>query len=295
MTTFTAWLPLLICTLIPILCVLAVKKQIIKTTRRYAQLEVGFLALVTSVIVVWILWRAFFIYEPPSPNWKKEALETNTALIFGFGFEEVDLDDLLPEEKVCVIYQDLHGKTVAMKPDSANKALYDQAVSDANYQYLIVQDGVRAAACDDTIREIIPMHLHNPIEDVNTLKAAKFAIRKMDSLHLKKAVVYAHDHQLARAVYDLKRVAASDMRWRDFEFIVPAIPPTPYPRHSAQWRTRCELFYFPAELFISRPRDTGYALTIMLILAGIALLFTIINHFLKDVNKIKLTNYTRRT
>ena len=243
-TFFTAWLPVMMCVLISILYILALKKKLIKLKNKFLQFGVGFLVLTTSAIVILLIWRTFCMDAKPSKNWKYEAQQTNTAIIFGFGYAEDEQGTMLP--------------------GSSNVALYRQAITDANYKNLIMQQGVLVATHDDRVRaegkNIIQMHPHFPSFYVNTLRAAKYAMLKMDSLKVKKAVVYAHNRQLARAVYDLKRVAASNPQWKDMEFITPCVPPTPYPGNSVDWHTRHEVFYLPLELFMSRPSNTIYPL-----------------------------------
>jgi len=278
MTTFSAWLPDMICALIVALYVWVLKKKFFKMPDGFPAFCVGCFVLLASAIAVAFLWRTFFIDATPDENWETQATQTSTALIFGFGYEK--------------------NEKGVMTAGAANQALYNQAVMDANYQYLIMQEGVMAAAsqfhhCDGTchceesllplvskrggydkafltyitsvnnkfitMTEEIPMHSLD-MGYVNTLAAAKYAILKMDSLHVKRVVVYAHNHQLGRAVYDLRRIAAYNTQYRDMVFITPNILPTPYPRHSAQWYTRHPVIYFPIELFISRPLNTIYPL-----------------------------------
>ena len=243
MTTFMTWLPFLIGLLILVLYILAIKKIILKITRRVSQFGYGFLVMFITAIVLLFIWRAFYLEATPTTDWEIEAENTNTAIIFGFGYKENCKGEMLP--------------------DTANKTLYMQAINDANFHYLIMQDGVLVAACKaDSLRNI-RMHPHSPTIHINTIEAAQYAILKMDSLHVKKAMVYAHSQQLARAVFDLKRVAASNPKWHDFEFITPAIPPTPYPRQSKQRYTRYEITYVPLELLFMRPRDTLYPLCLL--------------------------------
>ena len=236
MTTFMTLLPFLTGILILVLY-MVIRKKILKIEGLYSTLGYGFLVMFITAIILLFVWWVFFLEAEATKCWRCKTKQTNTAIIFGFGYEE----------NCC-------GK---MLPGAANSALYDQAISDANYQYLIMQEGVMVAACEGNRKhKKIEMHPVNPNEDVNTFIAAKYAILKMDSLGEKKAVVYAHNHQLARAVFDLKQIAASNPKWQDFEFITPAIPKTPYPRQSIQLRTRCESIYVPLEIFALRLRDT---------------------------------------
>jgi len=243
MTTFSAWLPLLICALILGLYIWALIKKIIRPKHLFSALAYGVLVIITSIPVVSLVWLSFFEGAKPDNNWQNEVQTSQTAIIFGFGYEW---------DYKC-----------EMLPGASNWALYRQAMKDADYQHLIMQEGVLVAARKDYARtkdkNIIQMHPLS-IGYVNTLVAAKYAIMKMERLGVKRAVVYAHDLQLARAVYDLKRIAASDPRWQDMEFITPCIPPVPFSEHSAQCHTRCKLIYYPIELFVSRPMNTIYPL-----------------------------------
>jgi hypothetical protein len=239
MTTFSAWLPLLICALILALYICVHLKKIIRLKHWFSFFGYGFLLCLASVFAVTLVWSAFFMKVVPDCCWQQKARESQTAIIFGFGFEWDDMCRMLP--------------------GASNQALYEQAMNDAGYQNLIMQQGVMVAARKDRVRthdkNLIQMHPLN-LGYVNTLAAAKYALQKMESLNVKRATVYAHDLQLARAVYDLRRIAASHPRWQDMEFITPCIPPVPFPEHSAQWHTRCKMIYLPIELFISRPLNT---------------------------------------
>jgi len=241
MTTFTAWLPAIICLATLLLYLIAMKTKIIKPKSKKSAWGFGFLVLAISVFVVLFLWWHFFIYAIPSKNWKEQTKKTETAILFGFGYN------------MC------KGR---MLPGKANQALYDQAVNSAGTPvlHLIMQEGVMVAALRDTnqylfTRNLIRMHPHNDSIYISTFEAAEYALHKMDSLGVKSAVVYSHSMQLARSVYILKQVAASNPRWKDFEFITPCIYATPFPRKSVQLHTRCKFIYFFWEL-ASRPYTT---------------------------------------
>jgi len=243
MTFFSAWLPLVICALIFGLFLWALIKKIIRPKYLVSALGYGVLVVAASVLAVSLVWLSLFENVSPDDHWQQKVSASQTAIIFGFGYEW----DFKCE----------------MLPGASNHALYHQAMTDADFQNLIMQEGVMVAARKDYARtkgkNIIQMHPLNR-GYVNTLVAAKYAIMKMDSLGVKRAAVYAHNLQMARAVYDLKRIAASDPRWQDMEFITPCIPHVPFPERSAQWHTRCKLIYFPIELFVSRPMNTIYPL-----------------------------------
>ena len=191
-----------------------------------------------------LIWRLFFTNATPSEKWREKAKETNTVILFGFGYD------------TC--------KCGLMRPGNANEALYKMAINNAGKDigtlHLIMQEGVRVAAIYDInphefIRDFIPMHPHDSTY-ITTLIAAKYAILKMDSLGVKKAVVYAHSMQLKRAVYDLRRIADSEPRWKDMEFITPEIRSTPFPCCSVHKHTRSVFLFYPREIFASRPVES---------------------------------------
>ena len=248
MTSFTAWLPIILCVLPLGLYVLALYLKKIRPKNRPAAFGYGLLVLATSFLVVSLLWWFFFVKAKPDDNWKEIASKTDTAILMGFGY-------VLDEDGV-------------MFPGKANKALYKKAVVrpvGLDTLHLIMQEGVMVAALKDKRkypfkRNLIRMHPHDDSTYINTLIAANYALLKMESLGVKTAVIYAHDLQLARAVYDLKRIAASDPRWKDMVFITPYIRPTPVTPDSEQWYTRSTLIFFLREIFLARPYETIYQL-----------------------------------
>ena len=249
MSPLIALLPHILLGSIMVLYLVALRKKFVTFKRKFSSCWAGCLVLATAATAIVLLWGAFVVDAVPTPNWENEARKTTVAILFGFGYEE-DEDG-------------------SMLPGAANKALYRQAMSDANYKYLIMQEGVMAAARDNSVQTKIRMHPHftTAIVDgkrvkgqyVNTFVAAEYALMKMDSLRVKRAVVYAHNRQLARAVFDLKRIAASNPKWQEMVFITPEICKTPYPYRSSQRHTCCEIIYLPIEIFISRPRDYFFA------------------------------------
>jgi len=174
-------------------------------------------------------------------NWQTKAKETNTAIIFGFGYGRDDTD--------------------GMTPEVSNQFLYELSKKQMNAKYLIVQEGVYIAALNDSALihsnniQLIRMHPLNSKKDVNTFEASRYAIMQMEKLGHYKAVVYAHSMQQKRAIADLRRIATSNPKWKNFEFISPDIPDTPFPKHSAQWRTRYKIIYRAIEIYYSRVRD----------------------------------------
>ena len=247
MTKFLAILPYLIC-LLPLALYLSV--QCFKKFREKSKwliIRNGILLLISSFLIATLFSWFFLLEAKPSKNWKKLVQTTNTAILFGFGYE-LDQDSM-------------------MLPGPANTDLYKQAIKyiEINKIHLIMQQGVMVAAHEDSIDhpfviDSILMHPHNPKVYVNTLGAAKYALYKMDSLKVKRAVVYAHNMQLARAVYDLKRVAASDPRWHDMEFITPCIRSTPQVPKSEHLHTQSNFIFFLREIYLSRPIEAFYPL-----------------------------------
>ncbi len=177
----------------------------------------------------------------PDEDWLTKAKETNTAIIFGFGYG-----------------RDENGE---MTPEASNRFLYELSKKQTNAKFLIVQEGVYVATLEDSISirshsiKLVSMHPLNLKEDINTFEAAKYAIMQMEKLGQTQAVVYAQNLQQKRALADLKRIAASNSAWKNFTFISPFIPNTPFPSHSAQWRTRYKVVYRAIELYYSRVRD----------------------------------------
>ena len=204
-------------------------------------LGLGMMMFICLTAIYFFPERFFTIDARPSENWEYKTRQTNTVILFGFGYVMEDS---------------------SMKPGQSNSALYKQAIANAGSfetLHLIMQEGVMVAAHEDSvssypfIRDSVRMHPHSPEIYINTLIAAKYAILKMDSMHLKRAVVYAHEMQLARAVYDLKRIAASNPRWCDMEFITPSIYNTPFEPNSVHPHTRSPESFFRREVLLSRP------------------------------------------
>jgi len=206
----------------------------------YSLISLIAVLIIGFYIVPWIFNGTF--HPAPSDNWKEKIKKADAALIFGFGYGTDDRGKMIPE--------------------ASNDFLYNLVKQQYTGRYLIVQEGVFLSAIRDSSKNMrnkyirIRMHPHDPNKDVNTFKAASIAIGKMDSLNLKSAIVYAHSMQLKRAVADLRKIASRNTEWKDFEFIVPDISETPFPKKSAQGRTRGKVLYRAVELYVSRVRDT---------------------------------------
>jgi uncharacterized SAM-binding protein YcdF (DUF218 family) len=207
------------------------------------------LAVISFIVFVFIVFYLVpWIFSPsfhitPSENWQRKSKQAEAALIFGFGYGTNEQGN--------------------MTPASSNQFLYDLARLQVSPKYFIMQEGVFIASMNDStkckIRTYVPIRMH-PCSSlyINTYSAAQYAIEKMDSLGITKAVVYAHNMQLKRAITDLRKLASHNSKWRNVEFIVPPIPETPFPENSFQWHTRFKVFYRAIELYISRVRDAWY-------------------------------------
>lgn len=201
-------------------------------------------------LLIWILFYfGLFLYlsagwlnAKPTDDWQKNIKTIDTAIIFGFGFEEGEKGQILP------------GK--------ANEFLLQWTLDHTKADTLLVQEGVWAAVCKSTEatcekigRTLIRIHCHDEDIDVNTFQAAYCALEKMEELGKKSAILIAHDLQLERVAWDFDRLKQSRGSWSDFTFVVPKIPKTPSLKNSAQLRTRSRLVYSFVELFWSRMRD----------------------------------------
>jgi hypothetical protein len=202
------------------------------------------ISIIASVFIIFFLVPWFFsgyLNSKPDENWQTKAMQANTAIIYGFGYGE-----------------DESGKMTA---EASNQALYELARKQMNMKYLIMQEGVYIAAMNDSIFvrsgniQLVRMHPLDLKKDVNTIDASKYALIQMEKLGQSKAVIYAHSLQVKRAVADLRKIASSYPKWKNFEFIIPDIPETPFPKHSAQWRTNNKIIYRAIELYYSRVRD----------------------------------------
>lgn len=190
-------------------------------------------------LVPWLFCS--YLNGKPDCNWQEKSKQVNTAIIFGFGY---GIDE--------------NGK---MTPEVSNQFLFELSRKQMKSKYLIMQEGVYIAAVKDSISDrsenfqLIRMHPLNLKKDVNTFEASKYAIMQMEKLGQSRAVVYAHSLQVKRAIADLRKIADTNIKWKNFEFIAPDIPDTPFPKHSAQWRTQSKIIYRAIELYYSRVRD----------------------------------------
>jgi len=205
------------------------------------------LSVLAGVFIIFFLVPWLFrnsLSGKPDNDWQSKAGGIKTAVIFGFGYGT--------DQNGC------------MTPGASNQFLYDLEQKQIKAEYLIMQEGVFVAALKDSVKlseenvKLISMHPVIPGEDVNTYNAARFAIMQMEKAGQTNAVVYAHSLQVKRAIADLRKIAASNPAWKNYEFVSPDIPETPFPKHSAQWRTKNKVLYRAIELYYSRVRDAWY-------------------------------------
>jgi hypothetical protein len=199
------------------------------------------LLILGGSVAVFLRLSTFWLLAAPTSGWQQQTATSDTVIVFGFGLE------FDPQHRVT--------------PGAANRVLADWVLDRRHGGTMIVQEGVLAAATEAPRAsrvagwEIRRMHRDDRAVYVNTLEAAYCALEQMERLGRKRALVVAHELQLARAAADLRRVASSNPRWRDYEFVVPDVGSTPFPEGSAQWHTRDLYRYTAVEMFLSRPRD----------------------------------------
>lgn len=203
-----------------------------------------------GVFILWIfVYPCLFVYlaegwlrADPTPEWREKIKGVDTAIVFGFGFEK-----------------DARGH---LRAGRSNEFLLQWALEHTNAGTLLVQEGVRTAAVNSNVAEhnasgkkLVRIHRRIESIDMNTFQTAYCALEKMEALGKREAVLVAHDLQLQRAGWIFEKLKLSHADWADFRFIVPEIPPVPFPSDSAQLRTRSKLIYIFCELFGSRLRD----------------------------------------
>ncbi len=178
----------------------------------------------------------------PTKGWENRVQGIDTAIVLGFGIEKDDKDNL--------------------SAGKANRFLLAWTIKNTGARTLLVQEGTRLAALETIAKggkpggqELVMIHPHDESNYVDTLQAARFALRKMKQLGKTRAVLVAHDLQLERASWDFAKVKRTQPEWQSIEIIIPRIPKTPFPGKSRQWHTRGGFRYKFIELFWSRPRD----------------------------------------
>lgn len=177
----------------------------------------------------------------PTPGWREKAKSIDTAIILGFGFEK-----------------DAGGH---LRGGRSNEFLLQWTLEHTRADTLLVQEGVLEAYISSDTRRKAPgkklLRIHRHIEgiDMNTFRTAYCALEQMDALGKRQAVLVAHDLQLQRAAWIFEKLKLARPNGADLSFVVPEIPPTPFPADSDQLRTRWKLLYIFCELFGSRLRD----------------------------------------
>ena len=198
------------------------------------------------LIYTFISLAPYFIRANPSENYISGTKQANVVIAFGFGIEK-----------------DPNGYLSA---GQANDSIMKWVSKNSDAKYIIAQKGCALSKFIGSESQIIQMHPHNDSIYVNTFEAAEFALNKLDSLYQTgeiknyKVLVVAHDLQLERAFWILKKMSEKRKNIVPYGFIVPKMPPIPFSANSSQIHTRCGFLYTAIELFISRPRDYFHTL-----------------------------------
>jgi len=183
-----------------------------------------------------------WIRKNPDKKWKNKIKNVKCAIVLGFGFERGN-----------------SGKIVA---GNSNNFLLKWTLLNTKARVLLIQEGIFAGLAFINKKNInlkkvklYKIHSHQENNYINTINAAICALEKMESLGQAKAVIITHDLQLKRAAWIFNRLKKTKTGWKDFEFIIPKIPKTPFPKYSMQFHTRFETLYRFIEVFWLRPRD----------------------------------------
>ena len=182
-----------------------------------------------------------WIQATPTKGWKKDAQKVDTAIILGFGYKTDEYGNMIGGE--------------------ANQFLMDWVIQNTQAKLFFVQEAIWVTCKQSDTTRTVPgiemrrIHPHNEEDHINTLEAAFYAMAEMEKAHINKAILVAHNLQLARAAWDFEKVKGSRRAWRGFLFIIPKMPNTPFSGSFKQPHTNNEWFYKIAELLISRPRD----------------------------------------
>jgi len=198
------------------------------------------------LIYIFISIEMYFIRPNPSKNYLTEIKQSNVVIAFGFGIEK-----------------DPNGNLLA---GQANDSIMKWISENSNANFIIAQKGCALSRFINAGTHVIEMHPHNDKVYVNTFEASIYALNKLDSLYKtgeiknNKVLVVAHDMQLERAFWILKKMADKRKNAISYQFIVPNMPHIPFASNSSQIHTRNRFFYTAIELFISRPRDYFHSL-----------------------------------
>jgi uncharacterized SAM-binding protein YcdF (DUF218 family) len=206
-------------------------------------------SLKAIVLFLWIFLYPFaFLYlseawlrAEPTPGWQEEIGSIDTLIVLGFGFEKDARDQL--------------------QAGRSNEFLLRWALEHTQAHTFLVQEGVLAAYAavqsqqGTSGKKMERIHRHIEGIDMNTFQTAYCALERMDSMGKRQAVLVAHDLQLQRAAWIFEKLKTAKPDWEGLRFVVPEIPPTPFPTDSDQLRTRWKPLYIFCELFGSRLRD----------------------------------------
>jgi hypothetical protein len=187
-----------------------------------------------------------WIRASPTSQFKSEIKQADVVVVFGFG---LDIDE--------------QGNTL---PGKANIGLHHWINTNISGKVIVGQYGNMLAYEDNpSSNSFVLMHKHNPEDYVNTFEAVLFAFNTLDSLYEegqinKNVVVLAHDMQLQRAVWVLKKLSKKNSDWQEYKIIVPKVPQISFSSTSEQKHTKYRIVYNLVELLYSRPRDYFYCL-----------------------------------
>jgi len=218
---------------------------------RYIQPEYLFRFVFSGLFFILLIYTFIglaphFKRANPLKNYLSETEQANVVIAFGFG-----------------IQKDANGK---LEAGEANDSIMKWLSKNSNANYIIAQKGCAISKYINAGTNVIEMHPHSECVYVNTFEASEFALNKLDSLYKageiqnKKVLVVAHDLQLERAFWILKKMSEKRKNIVPYGFIVPKMPPIPFSANSSQIHTRCSFLYTAIELFVSRPRDYIHSL-----------------------------------
>ena len=162
-------------------------------------------------------------------NPRGNASSVQAIIIMGFGFE-----------------RDVAGDMIA---GPANQFLLDWALKHhSDIKLIFVQEGVWRVYCETAAKvcwlgdvRLRRIDKHDDKLDLRTMDIAVCSIERLQSFGLNRALLIAHDMQLWRTQDSFER--AKKTLCPDCEFALAAVPDTPYPQRSEQWRNRYEWRY----------------------------------------------------
>jgi hypothetical protein len=190
--------------------------------------------------------RFWFLDINPDGNWQEQAMQADVAIAMGFGI--------------------LRGDDGVFRSGASNDSLFNWMAQNTKPKVIIAQEGILLAKnswrCKEAAQKMKNIQLERMHEHgnryVNTLKAARSALEKTDTIFTEKKlkiVIVCHPDQMKRCYYDLTRIAKTKSSRQDYSFIIPAIPSIPYDDKSAHLHTRNRFLFQTADILVSRPRD----------------------------------------